>query len=488
MEGAASVDRLLKRIPRQSEQDNGDDGQRHEPSGDPPAGALEGARGSINGLAAHLSHDGSALLLIGLGNHDLESAGRHRHAGERAPEAIRLHEGADAGGPETSGHEVGFELGVVCRHGCQPDSFLHRLDDTAAAKQWGRANRFRVRQNWGMPTNVSPEFKKAQTAFRRAREPDERLALLKEMLRLIPKHKGTEHLQSDIKSKIKDLTDELQGPKKSGGRSGPPTSFRPEGAAQIALVGPPNSGKSALHARLTGSHSTSQPYPFATQFPHPGMFPHEDAAFQLIDLPSISSQHPIPWIANTLQTAEGALLVVDLSQPGTVERLMEVCELLAAKRVYFHATWPRDGAIQVSDDDEDMFATRIPTLLVANKSDLLTDPEGELEVLEELSGVDFPTLAVSAETGDGLDNLGEWLFEHLGVVRVYTKIPGEPPDRSKPFTIRHGDTVLSVAEQVHRDVARDLKFARVWGAESFEGQQVGRDHALIDGDVIELHV
>lgn len=338
-----------------------------------------------------------------------------------------------------------------------------------------------------MPTNVSPEFRKAQAAFRRAREPEERLALLREMLRLIPKHKGTEHLQSDIKSKIKDLTDEIKGPKKGAGRSGPPTSFRPEGAAQIALVGPPNSGKSALHARLTGSHSTSQPYPFATQFPHPGMFPYEDAAFQLIDLPSISTQHPIPWIANALQPAEGCLLVVDLSQPGTVERLIEVCELLKEKRVYFHARWPAEGEIPQTDDD-DMFATRLPTLLVANKSDLLTDPEGELEVLEELSGVDFPTLAVSAETGDGLENLGAWLFEHLGVVRVYTKVPGKPPDRSKPFTVRHGDTVLHVAEQVHRDVARDLKFARVWGTGSFEGQQVGRDHVLIDGDVIELHI
>jgi ribosome-interacting GTPase 1 len=337
-----------------------------------------------------------------------------------------------------------------------------------------------------MPTNVSPEFKKAQIAFRRAREPDERLALLKEMLRLIPKHKGTEHLQSDIKSKIKDLTEELQGPKKGGGRSGPPTSFRPEGAAQIALVGPPNSGKSALHARLTGSHSTSQPYPFATQFPHPGMFPHEDAAFQLIDLPSISSQHPIPWIANALQPAEGCLLVVDLSQPGTVEGLLEVLELLEAKRVFLDAQWPSDGAVAPTDD-EDMFATRLPTLLVATKADLLTDPEGELEVLEELSEVDFPTLAVSATTGAGLDDLGAWLFEHLCVVRVYTKIPGKPPDMSKPFTIRRGETVLDVAAQVHRDVARDLKYARVWGAESFEGQQVGRDHTLIDGDVIELH-
>ncbi|MCP3973874.1 MAG: GTPase, partial [bacterium] len=251
-----------------------------------------------------------------------------------------------------------------------------------------------------MPTNVSPDFKKAQTAFRRAREPEERLALLKEMLRLIPKHKGTEHLQSDIKSKIKELTDELTGPRKSGGRAGPPTTFRPEGAAQIALIGPPNSGKSALHARLTGSHTVSEPYPFATQFPQPGMFPHHDAKFHLIDVPSISSQHPIPWLANTLQTPEACLLVVDLSQPGTVERLIEVVTLLADKRVILSADWPfGDQPPATASDEDDIFALTLPTLLVANKADLLDDPTGELEVLEELSGVDYPTIAVSANTG-----------------------------------------------------------------------------------------
>lgn len=337
-----------------------------------------------------------------------------------------------------------------------------------------------------MPTNVSPEFKKAQNAFRRASDPEEKLSLLREMLRAIPKHKGTEHLQSDIKSKIKDLTEEARGPRKGGARSGPPTTFRAEGAAQIALVGPPNSGKSALHARLTGSHSTSEAYPFATQFPQPGMFPHEDAAFQLIDLPSVSPEHPIAWIGNALQPADACLLVVDLSQAGCVEATVQVVELLRSKRIHLIARWPEDG-VDTEPDDEDMFATMLPTLLVANKSDLIEDPLGELEILEELSGVDFPTLAVSATTGDGLDNLGAWLFQHLGVVRVYTKLPGNEPDMGTPFTIRHGQTVLDVAFQIHKDVAANLKHARVWGTGSFDGQQVGRDHVLYDGDVVELH-
>jgi len=339
-----------------------------------------------------------------------------------------------------------------------------------------------------MPTNVSPEFKRAQAEFRRSRDPQERLAALKEMLRLIPKHKGTEHLQADIKSKIKELTEELTGPRRTGGRGGPPTTFRPEGAAQIALVGPPNSGKSAIHARLTGSQSASEPYPFATRYPQPGMYPFEDAAFQLIDLPSVSNDHPIGWMGNALQPADGCLLVVDLSEPGCVERTIDVVELLRTKRIHLIAEWPSDGPQEENDDgDDDIFASSLPALLVANKSDLLDDPLGELAVLEELSGVSFPMLAVSAITGQGLDDIGARLFDCLQVVRVYTKLPGKDPDIGTPFTIRRGQTVLDVAHQIHKDVARELKYARVWGKDSFDGQQVGRDHALVDGDIVELH-
>ncbi|MCP3976486.1 MAG: TGS domain-containing protein, partial [bacterium] len=193
--------------------------------------------------------------------------------------------------------------------------------------------------------------------------------------------------------------------------------------------------------------------------------------------------------ANTLQTPEACLLVVDLSQPGTVERLIEVVTLLADKRVILSADWPfGDQPPATASDEDDIFALTLPTLLVANKADLLDDPTGELEVLEELSGVDYPTIAVSATTGAGLENLGEWLFDQLGIVRIYTKLPGKPPDGSAPFTIRRGDTVLDVALQVHRDIARDLKYAKVWGDGNFDGQQVGRDHKLSDGDIIELHV
>jgi ribosome-interacting GTPase 1 len=132
---------------------------------------------------------------------------------------------------------------------------------------------------------------------------------------------------------------------------------------------------------------------------------------------------------------------------------------------------------------------RLPTLLLANKCDAIAAVDEELDAFRELSGERFPVLSVSAATGEGLDELGSWLFERLGIVRVYTKAPGHAFEKTRPFTLRRSATVSDVARLVHKDVARTLKYARVWGGHSdFEGQQVGPDHAIVDGDIVELHV
>jgi ribosome-interacting GTPase 1 len=339
-----------------------------------------------------------------------------------------------------------------------------------------------------MPTNVTAEYKKAEAAFRRARDPRERLDCLREMLRTIPKHKGTEHLQADIKSRIKQLTEELSGPKKGSKRSGPSHVIRAEGAAQLCLVGPPNAGKSALHARLTGSRAEVGPYPYTTHLPIPGMFEHEDVHFQLVDLPPVSADFLEPWLVNTLQTADGVLLVIDINDPECIEQIPAILARLTEKKIKLGAHWPglQAGADSLPDTD-DPFRLDLPALLVANKCDL--DPDaGEVDVLQELLGLRYPSLTVSAETGEGLQELGPFLFRALEIVRVYTKSPGKPADRDRPFTVRRGDTVAHVARLVHREIAKDLKFARIWGKNVYDGQQTGPEHLLEDGDVVELHL
>jgi uncharacterized protein len=341
-----------------------------------------------------------------------------------------------------------------------------------------------------MPANLSPEYKQAQEDFRRAREPQEKLDGLREMLRTIPKHKGTEHLQAEIKTRIKELTDELGGPRKGAQRGGPDLVVRHEGAAQVALVGPPNAGKSSLHARLTGSHAVVGPYPFTTKYPQPGMLLHEDVQVQLVDLPPVAEDYFEAWMSGTLHGADAVALVVDLSDPACVDQLAAVERRLEEKKVTLVTRL--DGASAAADVDPDAvpdpFRVRLPAILLANKADPFADPDAELAVFRELAPDPFESLAVSAETGRGLAAVGPLLVSLLAIVRVYSKVPGHPPDSGRPFTLRRGGTVREVARQVHRGRATELKFARIWGPSvEFDGQQVSGEHVVADKDVVELH-
>jgi len=319
-----------------------------------------------------------------------------------------------------------------------------------------------------MPANLSPDYKKAEKAFRDAREDPERLSCLKEMLRTIPKHKGTERLQADIKSRIKQLGDELAGPKKGASRTGPVHSVRAEGAAQIALLGPPNSGKSSLHVALTGSRAPVGPYPHSTHEPLPGMLPFEDIHFQLIDLPPISKDFIDSWFVNALQPADAALLIVDISDPSCTDHLDMIRDQLDSKKVTLDANWPGivDQSIPAPSPDDEMFdpfRIYLPTILVANKLDRNPNP-ADVAVLEELTGVRFPSAAISAATGENLDAIGSLLFTGLQVVRVYTKAPGKAQQysmlhvwfirtsRARLSTLEHGEKRFTMASKSDRNI------------------------------------
>ncbi len=333
-----------------------------------------------------------------------------------------------------------------------------------------------------MPTNVTPEYKRAEAEYKVAREPHDRLEALREMLRTLPKHKGTEHLQADIKKRIKELNEELAGPRKGGTRRGPPTAIHPEGAGQISLLGPPNTGKSTLHHALTGSGAIVGPYDFTTQYPQPGMLMVEDVGIQLVDLPPISSAHPVPWIGNALQPADGALLIVDLSHPGCVADVEDLVQTLAERKVRLIGDWPR-GA-DVTEDPDDPFMKLLPTVLVSAKTDRIENTDEELAILEELLGLDLPTLRAPA-SGSDMEHLGRWLFDALGVVRVYTESAAKKDDR--PYTIRRGQTIVDVAGQVHKDFVANFKYARLLRPGEPD-RQVGRDYEPSDCDRVEIHV
>jgi ribosome-interacting GTPase 1 len=330
-----------------------------------------------------------------------------------------------------------------------------------------------------MPANLPPQYHKAEIEFRGASTPAERLEKLREMYRLLPKHKGTEKLQSDLKQKISRLKDELEGAAAAGKKGGVSHRVPHEGAGQIALVGPPNVGKSAILAALTHARPEIAAYPFTTRTPQPGIMMWQDVPVQLVDLPPVAPEFLETWVPSIIRSANAALLVADLGNDDVAEAIDAVLKRLDATHTELVGTLPFDV--------EDEVTRHIKTILVANK----TDAEGageRLDVVRELFEPRFPILPVSIESRQGLESLREAAYHLLGVLRVYTKVPGKPVDRSRPFTVPVGSTILDLARDVHKDFEHSLKFARIWGSGVFEGQTVKRDHELQDSDIVELHV
>jgi len=327
-----------------------------------------------------------------------------------------------------------------------------------------------------MPANLTPEYRRAEERFRGARDPEERLAALEEMLREIPKHKGTDHMQADLKRRIAQLRRESV---KRGGRGGFSHVIPREGAGQVALVGLPNSGKSSLVRALTHATPAVGDYPFTTREPVPGMMRFEDIAFQLVDLPPISPEHVEPWVFDLVRHADLAWLVVNgLTAPEDVEAALD---LLAARHLRLFAAGSAPADERPAEPD-----TFRPALVVVTGLDR-GEVASSIDTIDELLERRWPLTGVSAVSGEGLDALRAHTFQAFGIIRVYTKQPGRPPDRSAPFTLPRGATVGDLAERIHKDLLHEMTFARVWGTSAFDGQAVQRDHVLAEGDVVELH-
>jgi ribosome-interacting GTPase 1 len=313
-----------------------------------------------------------------------------------------------------------------------------------------------------MPANLTPEHLAAEQDYKRARTQAERIAALELMLSTIPKHKGTEKLQADIKRRLSQARKEAQ---KKGGTHAVPFYLIPkEGAGQVVLIGPPNSGKSQLVCALTHARPEVADYPFTTRFPTPGMMSYQNVQIQLIDLPPFSREFMEPWLPQVIRNAQAGVLVVDLGDGAVLEEIGFIEDTLNERRL------------------------PLPKLLVANKADLSGAPEN-FGALEELYRDRYRCLAVSAAAGLNLDRLARALFDLLELVRVYTKAPGKKADLSSPFILRRGQTVHDAARQVHKDFGEHLKFARLYRASGEqEGLMVERTRPVEDEDILEFHL
>jgi ribosome-interacting GTPase 1 len=329
-----------------------------------------------------------------------------------------------------------------------------------------------------MPANLTPQYFAAEKRWREATTIEEQIAALREMLSVMPKHKGTDKLQADLKKRIAKLQQEAKTQRKKGGRKSELGHVPKEGAGQVAVIGPPNSGKSSFIQAVTHAHPEVAAYPYTTQKPLAAMMPYEDIQIQLVDTPPISEQFTPPWLTNLIRLADLALLVVDLGD-HPVEQAQDVLDFMSATSTHLSG---RGGH---HDGQEPIVLVK--TIIAGNKK----ERSGGDEALAELVGAfgdRFHILAFSAQSGEGLEELPGQVFQALSIVRVYTKEPGKKPDMEQPYVLRQGSTVLNLAETIHRDFASQLKYVRIWGSVKYDGQNIQKDHVLQDGDIIELHL
>jgi ribosome-interacting GTPase 1 len=336
-----------------------------------------------------------------------------------------------------------------------------------------------------MPANLPPQYLDAEKKFREARTQEEKIEVLEEMIAILPKHKGTDKIRAQLRRRMARLQDDFQ--RQKGTRKGhDPYSVKKEGAGQVALFGLPNSGKSSLVSSLTKARCQVAEYPYTTRTPSPGMMVYESIQIQLIDLPPLMDEASRPWLPRVLGKADSLALVLDAGE-DPVTQMEILMDGLGEMGLGLDQGGGEEGGGQGEDaGDEGKPLKMVKGFICLNKADLAEGEEGSL--LEELSSWTVPKAVVTTATGSGLDSFRRAAFESLNIIRVFTKAPRKKAEMTDPVILPVGATVELAGRSLHKDFARELKFARVWGEGVFEGQMVKRDHVLHDLDIVEFHL
>ncbi|MFC1927755.1 GTPase [Chloroflexota bacterium] len=326
-----------------------------------------------------------------------------------------------------------------------------------------------------MPANLPPQYFEAEKRLRSAKDPEEKIAALEEMLAIMPHHKGTDRLHAALRQKIAKLSQEAEKKLATARRAG--FYINREGAGQVMLVGSANSGKSQLLAALTEAIPDIAEYPFTTKTPVPGMMKFEDIQIQLVDTPPIGYKEVKVLLSNVLRSADLIAIVIDLS----LEPVSQVEVALQGLK---------EARIEpLTDDGPQVTPGSYPRkmLIVGNKNDL-ADSSRNWEHLGSQYAKVFPLASISAREGRGLEEFRRTIYQALNIMRVYTKTPGSKADLTDPMVLEKGNTLEEAAEALHKDFYQNLKYAVVWGSGKYDGQRVSKGHVLQDGDIVEFHI
>ncbi len=324
-----------------------------------------------------------------------------------------------------------------------------------------------------MPANLPPQYFEAEKKFRTAKNPTEKIIALEEMLAIMPKHKGTDHLRAELRQRIAKLN-QAAGKKAATQRAS--MVIEKEGTAQVAVIGLPNAGKSQLVSSITNASPTVAEYPFTTHSATPGMLQFENIQIQLIDTPPLVPQSVEWWLHHMLIRADALIIVVDLSGAPLAQIDSIISQL-------------KDMRIGIGEEkaEEGVVLSHKKALIVGNKIDLDNANQNYTALQDKYKGL-LPVIAISAKKGTSLEELKSKIYQMLNIIRVYTKTPRQKPGFNDPITLERGSTLDDAAAEVHKDFRAKLKFARIWGSGKHDGVMVKRDHVLQDGDIIELHM
>ena len=331
-----------------------------------------------------------------------------------------------------------------------------------------------------MPANLPPQYYELEREYKNERDPREKLRLAQELLSIMPKHKGTDKLQADIKTKIAKLKKQIQGGDKAHGArvAQAHDHIEKEGAGQVIIIGPPNCGKSSLVDTLTHAKPLVADYPYSTREPLTGMMVYETVQIQLIDTPPISPDSYENYLSGLIRNADITVLVADLGAENMLGDLRFILEKLEEKRIILKS--------EIIEKPEDARLSLKKTVICAHKE--YEDEDGvKREKLKEMFP-EYAMVATSILDDESMEMFQKTIFEALHIIRVYTKPIGHEPDFSDPIILHKGGTVHEAAEEIHKDFAKKLKFAKIWGEGKFDGQRVQNDFKLIDKDIIEFHM
>ncbi|ABW01814.1 OBG GTPase family GTP-binding protein [Caldivirga maquilingensis] len=379
-----------------------------------------------------------------------------------------------------------------------------------------------------MPANLPAEARAKWLKVLEAKTPEEKLKALEEFISATPKHKGTENLIHWARRRMAQLRREIELRKekeRSRGGGGLRIYVEKSGDVQLAVIGPPLSGKSALLKCLTDANVEPDLIPYSTIEPVPGMFIEGNVYFQLVKAPSVSLGKDSDLNNITLsimRNADGVLMVLNclngdvrqqfdaiskmalddgiyLVKPRGIVRVepktgmgvqvigkllnathSDVVKLLTGYRIYGAIVYI-DGEATLDDIEDALIRSPAykPTILILNNHHLC----GKVD----LTDLRIPIIPAKLdECVIDRVKLSETILRHLDLIKVYTKEPWASKPTDKPFILKRGSTVGDLAQRIHSELYRNFKYARIWSPTGFH-RRVGLNYVLNDGDIVEIH-